>query len=147
LPSSDIFRTGEGGYSDADIRTFCCKNKHRIFQNLIVRPNAQGGGIMPVLTFFWTREGQFFMILCRRPLWTASEQKSKVKHKLYCYRPTNSYTIDSLYRVCIKRLLLNHDHLWLLNLMAVLVLWVLLGTIYCIVYIFFQSLLISVLPG
>jgi len=24
-------------------------------------------GIEPVLTFFWTRGGQFFMILCRRP--------------------------------------------------------------------------------
>jgi len=37
-------------------------------------------GIEPVLTFFWTRGGQFFMILCRRPLWMDPEQKnSKVK--------------------------------------------------------------------
>jgi len=33
LPSADIFRTGRGSYSDADVCTFCCK-KHRIFQNL-----------------------------------------------------------------------------------------------------------------
>jgi len=26
---SDIFRTG--GYSDVDVRTFCCKNQHQIF--------------------------------------------------------------------------------------------------------------------
>jgi len=55
--------------------------------------------------------------------------------------------VDSLYRVCIKSLWLYHDHLWLLNLMAVLVLWILLGKIYCIVYIFFQSPLISLLAG
>jgi len=53
---------------------FVAKNKHRIFQNfLCVHMDRWGRGIEPVLTFLWTRGGQFFMILCRRPLWTAPE--------------------------------------------------------------------------
>jgi len=49
---------------------------------------GEGRGIKPVLTFFWTRGGQFFMILCRRPLWMPSEQKKTAKLSMG-YRPTN----------------------------------------------------------
>jgi len=43
--------------------------KHRIFLNLwCIHTRTGGRKIKPVLTFFWTREGQFFMIMCRRPL-------------------------------------------------------------------------------
>jgi len=43
----------------------------------------EGRGIELVLTFFWTRRDQFFMILCSRTIWMASEQKNrKLKHGL-----------------------------------------------------------------
>jgi len=48
LPSADIFRTG--GYSNADVRTFCCKNQHQIFFQFIV---------CPYLT--WTRGRSIFL--------------------------------------------------------------------------------------
>jgi len=76
-----------------------------------------GRGIDPVLTFFWTRRGQFFMILCRRPLWMFPEQKKKIAKLSMDYRPTNShsYIIDSLYRVCItdkeSTVIYYHDYL------------------------------------
>jgi len=110
LSSADVFLTV--GYSNADVCTFCCKNQHRIFQNLqcVHTDRREGRGIEPVLTFFWTREGQFFMILCRLPLWTPPEQKKTVKLSIG-YRHTSSNTKDSLYRVCIKSLWLYHDHL------------------------------------
>jgi len=69
-------------------------------------------GIDPVLTFFWTRRGQFFMILCKRLLWIAPEQKNSiVKHRLQAYQQLyhrffiqSLYTIDFLYRVCIPKI-------------------------------------------
>jgi len=64
-----------------------------------------------MLTFFGQLEVNFHD-LCRRPLWTAPEQKTaKLSIGYPAYRLTNSYTIDSLYRVCIKSLWLYHDHL------------------------------------
>jgi len=89
---------------------FVAKTKIKFFKIYSVS-TSEGTGerrwIEPVLIFFWTRGGQFFMILYGRPLWMAPEQKnSKVKHG---YRPSNSYTIDSLNRVCITDIACLHD--------------------------------------
>jgi len=42
LSSADIFWAGKGGYSDADIHTFCCK-KHQILW--CVCTDKGGGGL------------------------------------------------------------------------------------------------------
>jgi len=68
------------------------------FSKFIVCPHLTWtGAIELVLTFFWTRGGQFFMILSRCP-WMPSEQKKTAKLSLG-YRPTNSnsYTIVFTY--------------------------------------------------
>jgi len=56
------------------------------------------------------------MILCRRPLWMASEQKknSKVKHGLCRPTNSNSYSIDSLQSLITDKesmVIGYHDHL------------------------------------
>jgi len=58
----------KGGSSDADIRTFWCK-KHRIFRNLWCICTDKGGGMLNQCGHFADKgEGQFFAILCGRPL-------------------------------------------------------------------------------
>jgi len=49
---------------------------------------VEGRGIETVLTFVWTRGGQFFMILCRHRLWMNPEQKT-AKLSMGYDRPTN----------------------------------------------------------
>jgi len=78
LFSADILRTrgvlqGEGGSSDADMRTFWRK-KTSDFSKFVVCPYGQRGrGVEPVRTFRkqGVRGGQFFAILCGRLSWTA----------------------------------------------------------------------------
>jgi len=60
----------EGGSSDADVRNFWCK-RTRIFWNLWCVHTDKGG---------WAssdKGGQFFAILCGRPLWTAPNVKKQ----------------------------------------------------------------------
>jgi len=137
LPSADIFRTVV-----IQMRTSAL---------FVAKTNIEFFKIYSVSTSDMDRD-QFFMILCIRPYgWSLSKKTAKLSMG---YRPTNSNsnTIDSLYRVCITNkesmVIGYHDHLWLLNLMAVRVLWVLFGKILlllfvyfrhkCIVYIFFH---------
>jgi len=48
---------------------------------------GEGRGIEPMLTFFWTREGQFFTILVDvLNGWTLSKKTAKLRMG---YRPTN----------------------------------------------------------
>jgi len=75
LSSVDILRTmGEGGYSEADVRTFWRKEL-RIFWNLwCIRTDK---GIEPVRIFCGQgRGGSIF--LCGRLLWTAPNNFSKI---------------------------------------------------------------------
>jgi len=64
LSSTDIFRTR--GSTDADVRTFWCKNSD--FSKFMVYPH----GLWDYDYGLWTRErSQFFAILYGRPLRTA----------------------------------------------------------------------------
>jgi len=88
LPSADIFRTVV-----IQMRTFAlfvAKTNIKFFKVYIVCPHLTwtgGRGIEPVLTFFRTREGQFFMILVDVLYGlTLSKKNSKLSMG---YRPTN----------------------------------------------------------
>jgi len=70
LPSANIFQTE--GYQVIQMRAsalFLAKTNIKFFKKFIVCPHLtwtggrRGERIEPVLTFFWTRGGQFFMIL------------------------------------------------------------------------------------
>jgi len=73
---------GEGGSSDADVRTFR-RIKHRIFRNFwCVRTDKEGWASADTLR---TRGmgGQFFAILCGRHLWTAPNLKKDSQGRLF----------------------------------------------------------------
>jgi len=122
--SADIFSDRGRDYSDADIHTFCCKKNIEFF-NYGVSTRTGGRGLSQCWHFL-DKRGLMYHDFVQTSLRIAPEQKTT---KLSIgYRPTNSYSLPWL--------------LWLLNLMAVLGLRVLLGMIYCMAYIFFQSPLI-----
>jgi len=84
-PVRTFFGKGEGGSSDVDVRTFCCKN-HRVFRNLWCVRTDSGN---------WASadkgRGQFFAISCGRLLWTAPIRKSLKSHFSYVHSAESSF--------------------------------------------------------
>jgi len=79
-PGPTFFWQGEGVIQMRTSALFVAKTNIKFFKIYSVSTWTGGRGIGASADIFWTRGGQFFMILCRHPLWTAPEQNnSKVK--------------------------------------------------------------------
>jgi len=79
-----FFRQGEGGSSDADVRTEEEQKTSDFSKFLVCLHGQEGRGLEPVRTFFGQggMKCQFFAILCGRLLWTApNDEAIIVLHK------------------------------------------------------------------